>query len=51
MLELVRNATRSSPVDCSVQGYYLGRPQPDFLDVHEEEIVAQRLAGELVSLR
>jgi diguanylate cyclase (GGDEF)-like protein len=51
MLELVRIATRSSPVDCSVQGYYLGRPRPDFLDVHEEEIVAQRLAGELVSLR
>ena len=45
MLELVRRATRSSPVDCAVQGYYLGRPQADFVGARAEELAVQRLSG------
>ncbi len=47
MLELIRGATRSSPVDCAVQGYYLGRPQPHFVDDCEEEVVVRRLGAGL----
>lgn len=45
MLELIRGATRSSPVDCAVQGYYLGRPQHDFVDDQEEQLVMRRLGA------
>lgn len=51
MLELIRSATRSSPLDCAVQGYYLGRPQPNFIDPHDEAIAVRRLEGGLVSAR
>jgi EAL domain-containing protein (putative c-di-GMP-specific phosphodiesterase class I) len=51
MLELIRRATRSSPVDCAVQGYYLGRPQPNFIGAHDEAVAAQRLGGGLVVAR
>ena len=44
MLDLVRLATRSSPMDCAVQGYYLGRPQKNFVDVFEAAVVIPRLA-------
>ena len=45
MLELVRRATSLSPMDCAVQGYYLGRPQANFVDVSEAAVVLPRLAG------
>ena len=48
MLELIRGATRSSPMDSAVQGYYLGRPQPDFVDVDDEAIAVRRLGAGLV---
>jgi diguanylate cyclase (GGDEF)-like protein len=51
MLELIRGATRSSPVDCSVQGYYLGRPQADFVGEHDEAVAVARLGGGLVTAR
>jgi len=41
MLDVVRGATRSSPLHTAAQGYYLGRPQPGFADpgtVREEDI-------------
>jgi len=49
MLEVVRRAMRNSTLDCAVQGYYLGRPQPDFLDVVDVAAVIPRLAGSLVA--
>jgi diguanylate cyclase (GGDEF)-like protein len=51
MLELIRGATRSSPVDCAVQGYYLGRPQADFVGEHDEAVAVERLGGGLVTAR
>ncbi|HEX3468445.1 MAG TPA: bifunctional diguanylate cyclase/phosphodiesterase [Candidatus Elarobacter sp.] len=51
MLELIRGATRSSPVDCAVQGYYLGRPQHDFVDDHEEQVVVRRLGAGMLDPR
>ena len=48
MLELVRRATRYSPVDCNVQGYYLGRPQAEFLTGLDLARAIPRLTGTLV---
>ena len=45
MLEVVRRAMRNSTIDCAVQGYYLGRPQANFLDVVDVAAVIPRLAG------
>ena len=47
MLELVRRATRHSPVDCNVQGYYLGRPQAEFVTVLDLARAIPRLTGAL----
>jgi diguanylate cyclase (GGDEF)-like protein len=49
MLELIRGATRSSPMDCAVQGYFLGRPQPDFVGVHDEAVAVRRLGAGVVA--
>jgi len=49
MLELVRGATRTSPVDCGVQGYYLGRPQADFVGARAKAVAVQRLGGTLIT--
>ncbi len=49
MLELVRGATRTSPVDCGVQGYYLGRPQADFVGARARDVAVQRLGGTLIA--
>jgi diguanylate cyclase (GGDEF)-like protein len=49
MLELIRGATRSSPMDCAVQGYYLGRPQRDFVGLHDEAVAVRRLGAGLVT--
>jgi len=49
MLELVRRATRHSPIDCAVQGYYLGRPQPGFVGVLDVAVAIPRLSGTLVT--
>ena len=43
MLDLVLRATRSAPTRSAVQGYYLGRPQPDFVDEHESALAVARL--------
>ena len=45
MLEVVRRAMRNTTIDCSVQGYYLGRPQPAFLDELDVAEFAPRLAA------
>lgn len=45
MLDLVRDATRSTTIDCSVQGYYLGRPAEHFVDARELAVVKERIAG------
>jgi diguanylate cyclase (GGDEF)-like protein len=44
MLELVREATRWSTISCTVQGYYVGRPSPDFIDADAFAIFNERLA-------
>ncbi len=49
MLELVRHATRSSVMDCGVQGYYLGRPQPGFVDRRDAVTAVRRLGGSLAT--
>lgn len=43
MLDLVLRATRSAPKLSAVQGYYLGRPQPSFVDGHGAAVAASRL--------
>jgi diguanylate cyclase (GGDEF)-like protein len=43
MLDLVLRATRSAPKLSAVQGYYLGRPQPDFVNAHEAAVAVSRL--------
>ena len=43
MLEVVRRAMRNSAVDCAVQGYYLGRPQANFLDAVDVAALLPRL--------
>jgi EAL domain-containing protein (putative c-di-GMP-specific phosphodiesterase class I) len=48
MLEVVRRAMRNSTIDCAVQGYYLGRPQANFLDVVDVAAVIPRLAGPML---
>ena len=45
MLELVRRATRHSPMDCAVQGYYLGAPQSGFVETLDMMVAIPRLAG------
>ena len=47
MLDLVRRATRHSPIDCAVQGFYLGRPQAGFVDELDVARTIARLAGPL----
>jgi diguanylate cyclase (GGDEF)-like protein len=43
MLELVRKATRSSPIPCTVQGFYLGRPAPTFVDAAQFSLIGSRV--------
>ncbi len=50
MLELVRRATGTSPMDSAVQGYYLGRPLPGFVDTHDMALAIPRLAGSLATV-
>jgi diguanylate cyclase (GGDEF)-like protein len=45
MLNLVRNATRWSSIPCAVQGYYLGRPAPGFVDAATLAVVEHRLTA------
>jgi diguanylate cyclase (GGDEF)-like protein len=45
MLDLVLRATRSAPTKIAVQGYYLGRPQSDFIDAREATVAMALLGG------
>ena len=45
MLELVRNATRWSTIPCALQGYYLGRPQAEFVDAVQDATIVGRLSA------
>jgi len=46
MLDLVRAATRISPISCTVQGYYLGRPAAMFVDETQAALIRARLRPE-----
>jgi diguanylate cyclase (GGDEF)-like protein len=43
MLDLVRAATRMSPISCTVQGYFLGRPATVFVDAAQGALIQARL--------
>jgi diguanylate cyclase (GGDEF)-like protein len=45
MLDLVRTATRTSPISCTVQGYYLGRPAAAFVDDAQLTVIQARLGA------
>jgi EAL domain-containing protein (putative c-di-GMP-specific phosphodiesterase class I) len=46
MLDLVRAATRTLPISCNVQGYYLGRPAAMFADETQAAFIRARLRPE-----
>jgi diguanylate cyclase (GGDEF)-like protein len=46
MLDLVRAATRTSSISCTVQGYYLGRPAAVFVDETQAALIRARLRPE-----
>jgi len=45
MLNLVKAATRWSPIACAVQGYYVGRPDANFVDANQRALFCCRLAA------